>query len=94
MKTAQNNSYRKNRHETNDLRLVVMNSQWHVKGSVTWYKSTFSVCRKPDSKEPFSEKIENRKTLVKKSNFFLFCQNIPFSDLIWGKIVLGSNDSF
>ena len=33
MKTAQNNSYGKNRHETNDLRLVVMNShvvQVHV----------------------------------------------------------------
>ena len=33
-------------------------------------------------REPFSEKIENRKALVQKSNFLFFCQNIPFSDLI------------
>ena len=26
--------------------------------------------------------------------FLIFSQNIPFSGLIWGKIVLGSNDSF
>ena len=29
-----------------------------------------------------SEEIENRKTLVKKSNFLSFCLNTSFSDLI------------
>ena len=34
MKTAQSNSYGKNRHETNNLRVVVMNSQCNVKGKL------------------------------------------------------------
>ena len=38
---------------------------------------------------------ENRKSqdTRKKMEFFFFCQNIPFSDLIQEKIVLGSSDS-
>ena len=38
---------------------------------------------------------ENRKSqdTRKKLEFFFFCQNIPFSDLIQEKIVLGSSDS-
>ena len=45
-------------------------------------KALFFVFAFKISYEPFSEKIEDRKTLVKKSNFLFFCQNIPFSDLI------------
>ena len=38
---------------------------------------------------------ENRKSqdTREKIDFFLFCQNIPFSTLIQEKIVLGSSDS-
>ena len=37
--------------------------------------------------------FDHRKTLVKKTNFFSFCQNIPFSNLIEEKIILRSSDS-